>query len=106
MAFTVKMTRKAAGLGDYVICKLECLLMSGNCQDLSQVSGDDWQWQLMIRTPDTVNIEDINTAATAILKKGKTACVDNVRLDTIHEGQCVQMLHVGPYDRDMKPSPL
>jgi hypothetical protein len=100
MAFTVKMTRKANGLGDYVICKLECLLMSENCEDLSQMSADDWQWQLMIRTPDTVGIEDINTAATAILKKGKTALVDNVSLDRIHEGQCVQMLHVGPYDKE------
>jgi hypothetical protein len=34
------------------------------------------------------------------LKRGKGEEVKRVRLETLAEGQCVQMLHVGPYDKE------
>ena len=37
---------------------------------------------------------------TTLLSKGKPAAVKHVRLETIKEGSCVQMLHVGPYERE------
>ena len=102
MAFTIKMTRKGAGLGDYVVCKLESILWAENDNDLSQILADQWCWQLIIRTPDCVTHNDVEQAANAILKKGKSPGVNAVRLDKIHEGRCVQMLHVGPYDQEAK----
>lgn len=100
MAFTIKMTRKAAGLGDYAVCKLEALWWSDLVKDFTQVTPDQWQWQLMIRTPDAVTGEDRSEAEAAILKKGKAPGVDQVRLETFYEGRCAQMLHVGPYEKE------
>jgi len=34
------------------------------------------------------------------LKKGKPREVEEVQLEMLREGDCVQMLHVGPYERE------
>ena len=35
-----------------------------------------------------------------LLKRGKGEDVKRVRLESLTEGPCVQMLHVGPYDKE------
>ena len=100
MAFTIKMTRKAAGLGDYVVCKLESLWYAPDGgDDLCSVPQEKWCWTLMIRTPDCVKQADLDKAAAALLAKGKCEAVKNVKLEKLDEGRCVQMLHIGPYDK-------
>lgn len=102
MAFTIKMTRKSAGLGDYAVCKLEALWSAPDdrpAQLLCDLPPESWCWQLMIRTPDFVAQADLDRAAAALLSKGKPEKVKDVKLETLNEGQCVQMLHVGPYDQ-------
>lgn len=100
MAFTIKMTRKASGLGDYVVCKLEALWWVDGYDDFSQVEQDLWQWKLMIRTPDCVVGDDLQAACKALLSKGKASAVEKVILEKVDEGLSVQMLHVGPYDKE------
>src|SRR5262245_511248 len=96
MAFTLKMKRKFAGLGDYAVCKLEGLWPK-ECLTLPR---EKWTWTLIIRTPDFIKPRELKDTAAALVDKGKGADVKNVRLDTIKEGLCVQMLHVGPYARE------
>jgi len=100
MAFTVKMTRKAHGQGDYVVCKLEALWWAGKDADFARVDQGDWQWKLLIRTPDYVEGGDVQQAAQALLRKGKALGVNDVALEKIDEGLCVQMLHLGPYEKE------
>lgn len=100
MAFTVKMTRKSEGLGDYVVCKLEALWWVDGRENLSQVDQNLWQWKLMIRTPDHVSDADIQKACNALKNRGKAPAIENITLEKIDEGQCVQMLHVGPYEKE------
>ena len=99
-AYTIKMTSKAAGR-DYVVCKLEGLWWSEepSC-DFANVPKDTWQWKLLIRTPDFIDEQDLRQAAEVLTKKGKSSDVELVVLETIDEGLCVQMLHVGPYDKE------
>jgi hypothetical protein len=87
VAFTVKMARKFAGKQDYGVCKLECLWSSQE------------DWQLMIRTPDFTKVKDLEQAQENLLAKGKDALVRKVKLTKLAEGTCIQMLHVGPYDK-------
>jgi len=98
MAFTIKMTRKFAGLQDYAVGKLEARYFFEG--DPARLPKDQWRWQLLIRTPDFVTQDDLRNAAAALLKKGKAPELSEVRLESIDEGKCVQMLHVGPYDRE------
>ena len=98
VAFTVKMTRKFAGKQDYAVCKLEGQWFFEG--DLAKIPKDQWRWKLMIRTPDFITETDRRQAVATLLKKGKSRAVEDVKLETIDEGQCVQMLHVGPYEKE------
>ncbi len=95
VAFTVKMTRKFAGMQDYSICKLEAL-------------WPDWgaaaepSWELLIRTPEFVTADDLHDAIKTLTKRGKAAHTNRVRLQTLDEGLCVQAMHVGPYENESK----
>ncbi len=101
VAFTIKMTRKFGGQQDYAVCKLEGQYWCSDCEgDFSHVPKDQWKWKLFIRTPEFVGEGELKKAVAVLLEKGKTKSVREVRLESITEGQCVQMLHVGPYERE------
>jgi hypothetical protein len=101
MAYTVKMTRKFAGDQDYVICKLECQWWADDDrQDFADAPKEQWNWRLLIRAPDFVRDNELAEAAERLLDKGKEPEVRKVRLESLTEGLCVQMLHVGPYGQE------
>ena len=100
VAFTIKMTRKFAGKQDYAVCKLEGQWWSEPAQDLAKLRPDQWCWKLLMRTPDFIGEEDLRQAVVVLLKRGKGEDVRLVGLEALAEGPCVQMLHVGAYDRE------
>ena len=99
-AYTIKMTRKFSEQRDYVVCKLEALWWFEEGKDFESTPREDWQWKLMIRTPDIVKPKELEKASAALIEKGKSPSVRDVKLEGISEGLCVQMLHVGPYDKE------
>jgi hypothetical protein len=101
MAFTIKMTRKFAGQQDYSVCKLEGQWWAdGSDLSLASAPKEHWHWKLMIRAPEFIKEKDLEQAAAVLVKRGKGANVERVRLETLDEGDCVQMLHVGPYEKE------
>lgn len=105
MAYTMKMGRKADGKGDYTIGKLEGIYWAKGEADLATTAMTEWCWRLLIRTPEVVdgfNItdEDLATALARLKAKNKDDGADLVRLAELAAGSCVQMLHVGPYDKE------
>lgn len=101
MAFTIKMTRKFAGLQDYAVCKLEGQWWAdGKEANFAKIPKAEWRWKLLIRTPEFIKEKDLAQAVAVLLKRGKPADVKRVQLEPIKEGTCVQMLHVGPYDKE------
>jgi hypothetical protein len=91
VAFTIKMASKSEGR-DYAVCKLE-----GLWEGLGE---GHWHWRLLIRIPEFIGEEELKTARAELLAKGKPRDVQLVTLERLHEGRCVQMLHVGPYDAE------
>ncbi len=101
VAYTVKMSRKHAGKGDYKVAWLEGLWWGPDKRaPLNVKSPKDWRWKLLIRTPGFVTKADLARAQRDLLAKGKVGEIAKVKLETIREGRCVQMLHVGPYDKE------
>ncbi len=101
VAYTVKMTRKFGGEQDYVVSKLEAQWWCDDGKmDLSVADREGWQWRLLIRTPDFVKKAEIGRALRALNEKGKGELADEVSLEWISEGRCVQLLHVGPYEKE------
>ena len=101
VAYTTKMTRKFAGKQDYTIGKLESQMwLDDEGKDFSSVEPAQWNWKFLIRTPDFVRDNELETAIETLLKKGKQPEVRQVMFESFTEGVCVQMLHVGPYDKE------
>ena len=94
------MTRKFAGKQDYAVCKLEGQWFFN--RDPSAIPKDQWKWKLLIRTPEFIPLKDLQAAVIILLKRGKSRVVEDVKLETIDEGLCIQMLHIGPYERENK----
>lgn len=99
VAWTVKMTRKFGGKRDYKVGKLEAQWWA-DTPNFADSPKDAWRWKLLIRTPDIVKPAELKKAVEVLLKRGKSPSVKDVRLEKLREGRCVQMLHVGPYERE------
>lgn len=101
VAYTTKMTRKFAGEQDYTICKLEYQWwLDDERRDFSATDPKQWNWKLLIRTPDFVRDNELDIAIETLLKKGKEPQVRQVKFESFAENLCVQMLHVGPYENE------
>jgi len=101
VAYTIKMTRRFSGAQDYVIGKLEAQWW-GEQEGIAfnQLPRGKWHWKMLIRTPDFVEQQELKQAISVLLEKGKQSEVAQVRLEKLAEGKCIQMLHVGPYERE------
>jgi len=100
VAFTLKMAKKFAGK-DYKVCHLEGLWWGGEKgENFFAQPPDTWNWKVIIRVPDFIGATDLKDTIASLQKKGKPPEVAKVKLETLEEGQCVQMLHVGPYSKE------
>jgi hypothetical protein len=97
VAFSLKMAKKFAGK-DYKVCHLEGLWWGDKeGENFAAQSPDTWNWKLIIRVPDFIGAKDLVETIARLKEKGKPPEVARVKLETIDEGQCAQMLHLGPY---------
>ena len=59
---------------------------------------DNWFYTLMILKPEIITPEIFEEARQQVRKKkGDSPELSKVRLDHFEEGQCVQIMHIGPY---------
>jgi hypothetical protein len=98
VAFTIKMTKKAARR-DFVVAKLEGLWWGARSGKLLIDSPTrTWRWKVMIRVPTFVGRADLARARRDLRRRAKSP--GTVRLEVLREGRAIQLLHVGPYRRE------
>ena len=51
----------------------------------------------MVVQPESVTAEMLEQAREELRKKKSLALLDDVRFETYHEGESVQLMHIGPY---------
>ena len=56
----------------------------------------------MIRIPDFITPEIVEEAKRRVIKKKNIELVNLVKLEEIEWGDCVQILHIGPYSAEEK----
>lgn len=56
-----------------------------------------WCWRAAIRVPSFVTDEDLAEAREQLAARGKEGRFELVELADVDEGECVQVLHKGPY---------
>lgn len=89
------------GYFEYTVYPLEGIWdLTEEGRKLDKLNKDELVYTLMIRQPDFVNEEIVERAFERIRKKKPHKYLNDVRFDTMEDGLCVQMLHVGPYDNE------
>lgn len=101
IAFTIKMSKmgdhRIEGYFDYVVPPLEGLWWQADGADLDFAHKERFCWVSMIRLPDFVTPADFSWAVAEATAK-KKADFSGVEFLTLHEGLCVQCMHIGAYD--------
>jgi DNA-binding PadR family transcriptional regulator len=100
VAYTLKFATKEQGGRDFVVAPLEGLWWADDPAAFTARAKDAWHWTMLISQPDWITEAMIDAAKHTALNKKKLQAIDHVRHVALHEGQCAQALHVGPYDEE------
>ncbi|WP_062315889.1 GyrI-like domain-containing protein [Demequina maris] len=99
VAYKAKFASKKELGRDYVVMPLEGLWTADDPASFTtRRDKSAWDWTLMVMTPDWVDDALVESAIAAAGAKDAPARLDDVRLETLAEGRCVQTLHVGSFD--------
>jgi hypothetical protein len=82
---------------DFGVPKLEGLWWVESDIPALDLPRNEWCWKLLIRMPDFVTEEMMVSVQPEVAKKKKNALIHEISFETISEGKCVQMMHIGPY---------
>lgn len=101
IAFTIKMSYKGShkieGYFAYVVPPLEGLWWQQGVQGMDYAHKENFRWISMIRLPDFVTKAEFDWAVAEATAKKKID-YSKVEFLTYDEGECVQCMHIGPYD--------
>lgn len=97
LAYTLKFMSKRAFGRDYVVGPLEGLWWARDYSAFTAGQRDDWLWTMMILQPDWIDPAHLQAAKAEVLLKKGLPGIEKVRLETLNEGLCAQILHIGTY---------
>jgi len=103
LSYTIKMSKMGDfipnGYFDYVVPPLEGLWWLENEESFDFTRKDRFLWTSMIRQPEFVT-QEVFAWACSEVKRKKGLVAENVRLEPLTEGLCVQCMHIGPFDKE------
>lgn len=101
VSYTAKfMVKKGAQGIDYAVMPLEGLWWA---DDMSAFIANDksrWKWTMMIMQPHFVANDVIQAAISEVKRKKALPAVGKLRLEAFSEGNCAQVLHIGPFSEE------
>ncbi len=105
LSYAVKMMPKGGitpeGYFDYTVFPLEGVWdLEEEARTADKLDKDKLIYTLMIRQPSFVTEELAQTVIENTKKKKPHNLLQNVRFESIEEGLCVQMMHIGSYDEE------
>jgi len=99
VAYKLKFASRKILDRDYVVMPLEGLWWADDMDTFTAARDKaQWDWTLLIMVPDWITAELFTDAVEQVGMKDRPARLDDLRLEGLSEGRCVQALHVGPYD--------
>ncbi len=98
VAYKIKFISKETLEKDYVVPPLEGLWWAEDMETFHTREKSEWDWTMMIMTPEWINVEIFEEAIRQVRKAKDPASLDKVRLERYHEGLSVQIMHIGSYD--------
>jgi len=99
VAYALKFASKRQLERDYVVPPLEGLWWADDMASFTVARDKSrWSWTLLILVPDWLADNEFAAAVDRVAAKRRPARLDDVRLQTLPEGRCVQTLHIGAFD--------
>lgn len=112
LAYAIKMDYKATALKniisneihDFTVYPLEGIWMKkdDNMQlnTTNELIKDNLEYTIMIRQPDFITTEMVRAALERVKVKKPNPLYEEIFFDMIHDGKCVEILHIGSYDNE------
>lgn len=66
----------------------------------SAIPRSEWEYRMLIRMPDFVTDAHIQNALATAFDKKQFAPIKKIEPHRLHEGKCIQMMHVGPFSTE------
>lgn len=98
LSYALKFAGKAIGR-DHVVFPLEGLWWADDMDAFIRREKSSWKWTMMIAQPHWITQDMLEDC----LPKARAKLGDppkSLRLAMLEEGECVQIMHVGPYDAE------
>ena len=100
VAYALKFLSKSRN-HDYVVPPLEGLWWADDLSSFVTRNKDEWDWTMMIMTPDWISRSDYDEAIRTLgVKRKNLPAIDKLRLQELSEGSCAQIMHIGSYDSE------
>ncbi len=80
---------------NFTIPKLEIIKWVEGDDFQEQIKEDEWHWVLLLRNYSFINEDLIEEAKDFCLRKKNFTLVEQISLETINIGKCVQIIHYG-----------
>jgi len=107
LAYAVRMSPKSdtAPLGyfEYTVFPLEGvwdISEEAKANNFKELDKSTFVFTLMIRQPDFVTNDYARFVFDQVGKKKPSPLLEKARFETMEDGDCVQMTHIGPYDAE------
>ena len=88
------------GYAQFTMAPVEALWWTKSGQEFDLKKPEDWKWTAMIRIPQFVKPEFFNKVVQECVDKKDSEDFRQARLESFHEGTCIQILHIGPYNKE------
>ena len=101
LSYTLKFMLKKGPLAiDYGVLPLEGLWWADDMSSFSTADKSNWQWTMMIMQPDFITPEMVAGALDKVSGKADASVLGQVRLESLAEGLCAQVMHIGPFSAE------
>ena len=101
LSYTLKFMVKKGPLAiDYGVLPLEGLWWADDMSSFSTADKSNWQWTMMIMQPDFITPEMVAGALDKVSGNADASGLGQVRLESLAEGLCAQVMHIGPFSAE------
>lgn len=101
VAYKLKFASKRQLGRDYVVPPLEGLWWAEEMTAFTTARDKSkWFWTMMLMVPEWIEDSMFEASLREVAGKTPPLRLEDVRLEAIDEGLCVQTLHVGPFDAE------
>jgi len=100
VAYKIKFSVKKTAGKDFSVMPLEGLWWTDNMSNFSVNDKSNWKWTMMIMQPELVTKALFSVALEEVQKKKTLPALDKLRFESIDEGKCAQIMHIGPFTEE------